>query len=105
MAALSLKMHASYSAMLFVQLKQSLAVKGVWHPSGDISTTPILLPSALDAPSKKRVHRDPCSGPSYGLISSQLSNVMMSSFGIQTSWTDNLLQLDEQDDQLTHLPL
>ena len=46
-----------------------------------MSTTPIPLTSALDALSKKRVHRDPCSGPSYGLISSQLSNVMMSSSG------------------------
>ena len=41
MAALRQKMHASYSAMLFAQLKQSLAVKGVWHPSGDMSITPI----------------------------------------------------------------
>ena len=64
------------------------------------------LPSALDAPLKNRVHRDPCPGPSCGLISSQLSNVMMSLSGNSNFMDcDNLLQLDEQDDQLAHCPL
>ena len=59
-AALRPKIQASYPAMLLVQLKQSLAVKGVWQPYGEIITMPIPFPSVLEAPSKYRVHRDPC---------------------------------------------
>ena len=59
-------MHALYSAMLLVQSKHNLPVKGVWQPLGEIITTLILLPSALEAPSKTIIHRDPSPGPSYG---------------------------------------
>src|ERR1051325_7675905 len=58
-AALIPMMHASYSAMLLVQLKHNLAVKGVCPPVGDVMMVPIPLPSAFEAPSKTMVHRDP----------------------------------------------
>ena len=48
-------MHASYSAMLLVQLKHSRAVSGVWVPLGDMITAPIPLPKAFEAPSKCHV--------------------------------------------------
>ena len=44
--------HASYSAMLLVQLKHNQVVNGVWQPSGDMITAPMPLPNAFEAPSK-----------------------------------------------------
>ena len=48
--------HASYSAILLVQSKHNLVVVGIYCLSGEISTTPIPCPSALEDPSKNRTH-------------------------------------------------
>src|ERR1051325_3168280 len=80
-AALIPMTHASYSAMLLVQLKHNLAVKGVCPPVGDVMMAPMLLPSAFEAPSKTIVHRDPCSGPLSGPGSSQSVTNKTSLFG------------------------
>src|ERR1044072_5160022 len=80
-AALIPMMHASYSAMLFVQLKHNLAVKGVCPPAGDVMMAPMPLPSEFEAPSKTMVHRDPCSDPSSGPGSSQSVTSKTSSSG------------------------
>ncbi|MCI87540.1 hypothetical protein A2U01_0108824, partial [Trifolium medium] len=56
--------HASYSAILFVQSKHNLAVKGVYPSLGDIRTAPISCPVAFEAPSNASFHRAPGSGPS-----------------------------------------
>ena len=47
--------HASYSALLLVQSKHYLAVMDIYCLSVDISTAPILCPSALEDPSKNRI--------------------------------------------------
>src|ERR1051325_1731494 len=74
-------MHASYLAMLLVQSKHSLAVKGMCLPVGDVMMAPMPLPSSFEAPSKTMVHRDPCSGPSSGPGSSQSVTSKTSSSG------------------------
>src|ERR1043165_905205 len=74
-------MHASYSAMLLVQLKHNLAVKGVCPPVCDVMMAPTPLQSAFKAPSKTIVHRDRCSDPSSGPGSSQSVTSKTSSSG------------------------
>src|ERR1043165_3003860 len=80
-AALIPMMHASYLAMLLVQLKHNLAVKGVCPPVGDVMIAPMPLPSAFEAPSKTMVYRDPDLGPSSGPGSSQSVTSKTSSSG------------------------
>src|ERR1051325_2898692 len=80
-AALIPMMHALYSAMLLVQLKHNLALKGVCLPVGDVMMASMPLPSAFEAQSKTMVHRDPGSGPSSGPGSSQSVTSKTSSSG------------------------
>ena len=56
MAAYKPIMHSSYSVTLLVQSKSNLAVNRHYFPFGDIRTTPIPCPKALDAPSKYSFH-------------------------------------------------
>src|SRR4051812_37999630 len=49
-------MHASYSAILLVQSKHNLVVKGKCRLSRDVKTAPIPCPNAFEAPLNVSVH-------------------------------------------------